>query len=78
MAADAPAMLIDTAMETHGGTDWNYNPLENPSPITRFAADIENPISIDMFVQGALRPSTCTKRTRMLIDVHKDVPEVAN
>lgn len=76
MAADAQPMLIDAAMESHGGTEFNLNPLDEPVPTTRIEADIENPISISNFVQGVLRPAAGVKRTRVLVDMHTNVPEV--
>ena len=77
MAASAPALLIDQAMEQYGGCDNNYTDLEEPTNNIRLAKDLENPIGIDDFVKGVLRPATNVKRTRLLFDVNKDVAETA-
>ena len=75
MAALSTSTLIDKAIADYGGADWTISPVISLSHTIRTTADISDPISIDEFVEGALRGTTGARRTRMLFDVQKNVAE---
>ena len=76
-------LLLDEAMVAYASSDWNYNtfnfPPEGTGPrsYVRKAPEIERPITVQEFVDGALRNASPVKNTRVLIDVNLGVPEVA-
>ena len=52
-------------MTTYGGPEWNYNTFsfdEGPKSCTLKNADIEHPITVSQFIDGALRDTTSARK----------------
>ena len=68
--------LFDTAMEEYGGSDWHYTVLSLPARGAKAITDIESPVTVDMFIEHALRSTTGVRTTWALYDVQRAVAEM--
>jgi hypothetical protein len=67
--------MFDAAMEEHGGSDWHYTVLSLLARGAKAATDIENPVTVDAFIEHALRSTTGVRTTWALYDAQRAVPE---
>ncbi|CAE6920958.1 unnamed protein product [Symbiodinium sp. CCMP2592] len=67
--------LFDTILTRVGGKDWNYDSLAVPQCGMVKAEDLEEPITLQQFLQEACRRPDEAKVTTLLFDVHNNVPE---
>ena len=65
--------LLDEAMAECG--ESNFSELPEPRGCTMKAPDIAKPLSISDFVGGALREAHAVKKSRIWIDVARQIPE---
>ena len=68
--------MFDTAMEEYGGPDWHYTVLSMPVRGAKATTDIVSPLTVDMFIEHALRSTTGVRTTWALYDVQRAVPEM--
>ena len=67
--------LLDQAMGSHGTAEWTYTSLDEPH-LHVIRSDVEGAITMEEFVGGVLREPGAARRTRIMVDMQKNVPEV--
>ena len=68
--------MFDAAMEEYGGSDWHYTVLSMPVRGAKATTDIVSPVTVDLFIEHALRSTTGVRTTWALFDVQRAVPEM--
>ena len=70
------AELFDAAMRAYGGSEWSLNVNPLPQCGHKNSGDIEDPITLTDFLQGACRSPVSVKTVTILFEPHLSAPEI--
>ena len=63
-------------MNLYGGNQWSFDQLAVPRKTVKSSTDLENPITLETFMEEVCRRPDGMKTVTMLFDIHCCVPEI--
>ena len=68
--------LLDQAMSVYGANQWSFDQLAVPRKTIKSSEELENPITLETFMEEVCRRPDGMKGVASLFDVHLCVPEI--